>query len=111
MPRVDEEFPKRVFDLVATIPKGKVMTYGQIATLCGYAYAAWEVGQIAHTGPTDLPWHRVVNKQGGMASGYVPGGPKTQQDLLEREGIVFDDHGKIANMGMATWLPNQTSLL
>ncbi len=69
MPRVDEEFKNRVFAIVAQIPKGKVMTYGQIAALCGAAWAAWEVGQIANHGPSDLPWQRVVNKQGGLARG------------------------------------------
>jgi len=87
------------------------MTYGQIATLCGYAYAAWEVGQIAHTGPTDLPWHRVVNKQGGMARGYVPGGPDRQQALLEEEGVVFDTNCKISNMSALVWQSHQSTLL
>src|SRR4051812_33369308 len=72
--RVDEDFKNRVYGLVAQIPQGKVMTYGQIAVLCGAAWAAWEVGQLAHFGPTDLPWQRVVNKQGGLARGYVPDG-------------------------------------
>ncbi|HET8671526.1 MAG TPA: MGMT family protein, partial [Candidatus Saccharimonadales bacterium] len=68
MPRVDADFKRQVYDLVAQIPEGRVMTYGQIAALCGAAWAAWEVGQIAHQGPDDLPWHRVVNKQGGLAA-------------------------------------------
>lgn len=110
MPRVDSEFAQRVYDVVATIPSGKVMTYGQIAAVCGYAYAAWEVGQIAHTGPTELPWQRVVNKQGGMARGYVPGGPERQQALLEAEGITFKD-GKISNMTEVLWQSSQTTLL
>ncbi len=62
MQRVDSEFKERVYALVAQIPKGRVMTYGQIAALAGAAYAAWEVGQIAHTGPPDLPWQRGVLK-------------------------------------------------
>jgi len=51
MKRVDAEFKRRVYELVASIPKGRVMTYGQVAALCGAAWAAWEVGQIAHHGP------------------------------------------------------------
>ncbi|HSX28501.1 MAG TPA: MGMT family protein [Candidatus Saccharimonadales bacterium] len=110
MGRVDEGFVQRVYDLVATIPSGKVMTYGQVATLCGYASAAWEVGQIAHSGPSELPWQRVVNKQGGMASGW-PGGPALQQQLLEAEGVDFSVEGKISNLNQILWQPNQTSLL
>ena len=74
MTKVDAPFKERVYALVEQIPQGKVMTYGQIAALCGEPRAAWEVGQIAHTGPTGLPWQRVVNKQGGLAAGWPNGG-------------------------------------
>ncbi len=86
MSRVDADFKKRVYALVAQIPVGRVMTYGQLAALAGAAWAAWEVGQIAHTGPADLPWQRVVNKQGGLASGF-PGGKAGHQRALEQEGV------------------------
>ncbi|GAC1390731.1 MAG: hypothetical protein NVSMB46_01100 [Candidatus Saccharimonadales bacterium] len=66
------------------------MTYGQIAAHCGAAWAAWEVGQIAHFGPSILPWHRVVNKKGGLARAY-PGGMKRQKECLTLEGIVVKD--------------------
>jgi methylated-DNA-protein-cysteine methyltransferase-like protein len=87
MPRVDADFRDRVYTLVAQIPKGRLMTYGQIAALCGNPLAAWEVGQIAHGGPTDLPWQRVVNKQGGLASAYTWGGFEGHKKKLEAEGI------------------------
>ena len=83
MSRVDADFAKRVYDIVAQIPQGRVMTYGQIATLCGAAWAAWEVGQIAHTGPADLPWQRVVNKQGGLAAGWPGGGRELESRLAD----------------------------
>jgi len=76
--------------MVLLIPRGRVMTYGQIAALCGAAWAAWEVGQIAHLGPDNLPWHRVVNKQGGLAAGYTYGGRNGQKKALESEGIAVD---------------------
>ncbi len=92
MSRVDPDFNDRVYALVATIPELKVMTYGQIAAASGAAWAAWEVGQIAHTGPPDLPWQRVVNKQGGLASGY-PGGKAGHRQVLENEGFeVSEDY-------------------
>ena len=56
--------------LVAKIPEGRVMTYGQIAALCGRPKAARVVGGVAHYGDPLLPWHRVVNKHGKLASGY-----------------------------------------
>jgi methylated-DNA-protein-cysteine methyltransferase-like protein len=110
MPRVDAEFKQHVYDLVAQIPQGRVMTYGQIAALCGAAWAAWEVGQIAHTGPTGLPWQRVVNKQGGLAAGWPNGGRSTHRSLLEAEGITVSDDYKI-DVGKLLWNPSQTELL
>jgi methylated-DNA-protein-cysteine methyltransferase-like protein len=83
MSRVDKDFNKRVHKIVAQIPRGKVMTYGQIAALAGAPWAAWEVGQIAHYGPSDLPWQRVVNKKGGLAQAYTPGGLESHRRDLE----------------------------
>jgi methylated-DNA-protein-cysteine methyltransferase-like protein len=110
MPRVDEEFKSRVYELVGRIPRGKVMTYGQIAAICGAAWAAWEVGQIAHTGPSDLPWQRVVNKQGGLAAGWPGGGAAAHKALLEVDGIKVSEDYKIDVAGLL-WHPEQTTLL
>jgi methylated-DNA-protein-cysteine methyltransferase-like protein len=110
MPRVDAEFKQRVYDLVGQIPEGRVMTYGQIAALCGAAWAAWEVGQIAHTGPEGLPWHRVVNKQGGLAAGWPGGGKTAQANRLLAEGVVISPTYTI-EIDKLLWNPNQTSLL
>ncbi|MGI9028089.1 MAG: MGMT family protein [Candidatus Saccharimonadales bacterium] len=104
MSRVDDAFKQRVYELVAQIPAGRVMTYGQIAALCGAAWAAWEVGQLAHFGPTDLPWQRVVNKQGGLARGYVPDGLDGQRRALESDGINVSDEYKV-DVGALLWRP------
>lgn len=104
MSRVDEEFKQRVHALVAQIPQGRVMTYGQIAAICGAAWAAWEVGQLAHFGPTDLPWQRVVNKQGGLARGYVPDGFEGQKRALEADGIMVSDEYKV-DVQSLLWAP------
>jgi methylated-DNA-protein-cysteine methyltransferase related protein len=109
MARVDAEFTKRVYALVAQIPPGRVMTYGQIAALCGAAWAAWEVGQIARNGPTDLPWQRVVNKQGGLARGFGWGGIRAHKRLLEDDGVFVSDDYKV-DIGALLWQPNQTAL-
>jgi methylated-DNA-protein-cysteine methyltransferase related protein len=110
MARVDAEFANKVYDLVAQIPAGRVMTYGQIAAYCGAAWAAWEVGQIAHTGPTNLPWQRVVNKQGGLAAGWPGGGRAVHAALLTAEGIRVSDDYKV-DVDSLLWRPDQTTLL
>lgn len=94
MEDIDTGFRQRVESLVAKIPYGRVMTYGQIAALCGNARAARIVGGIAHFGNPDLPWQRVVNKQGGLAAGY-PGGRAGHRQVLEAEGVVASDDYKV----------------
>ncbi len=94
MKEVDNGFRDRVYALVAQIPKGRVMTYGQIAALCGSPRAARIVGGIAHNGPTDLPWQRVVKKDGSLAEGYY-GGIEGHKQALEAEGHLFADDIKV----------------
>lgn len=96
------EFKKRIETLVAQIPRGKVMTYGQLAASCGNPRAARIVGGIAHFGDPDLPWHRVVNKKGGLASGY-PGGKAGHQQVLEQEGYRVVDFK--VNVEELLWKP------
>lgn len=100
----DTEFRARVYSIVAQIPPRKVMTYGQIAALCGSPRAARIVGGIAHFGDPALPWHRVVNKQGGLASGY-PGGKSAHKQHLELEGMrVSKDYH--VNIDELIWWPS-----
>lgn len=102
MPRVDSNFKEDVFSIVAQIPKGRLMTYGQLAALCNAPWAAWEVGQIAHFGNPKLPWQRVVNKSGGLAKGY-PGGIDGHKHALEQEGVkVINDKVDIESL---IWWP------
>jgi methylated-DNA-protein-cysteine methyltransferase-like protein len=106
MPRVDAAFRERVYALVAQIPKGNVMTYGQIAALCGAAWAAWEVGQIAHTGPDGLPWQRVVNKQGGLAAGWPGDGRVAHAARLREDGVEVSEEYTV-NLEILLWAPHQ----
>src|SRR3954447_24531687 len=94
MKDLDVNFRQRVEALVAQIPVGRVMTYGQLAGLCGNARAARIVGGIAHFGDPDLPWQRVVNKSGGLAAGY-PGGRAGHKQVLEAEGYKVSEEYKI----------------
>lgn len=89
--KLDAGFKDRVYAFVATIPKGKVVTYGQVAEMCGIKGAAYQVGQIAHIGPSDLPWHRVINAKGGLASAFPGGGMVRHKELLEADGIVVSE--------------------
>lgn len=86
MESADPGFRERVEALVKQIPMGRVMTYGQLAALCGNPQAARIVGGIAHFGDPELPWQRVVNKQGGLAAGY-PGGRVGHAEHLCAEGV------------------------
>ncbi len=96
-------FRERVCEVVARIPEGRVMTYGQIASLCGNPRAGRVVGGIAHFGDPNLPWHRVVNKKGGLANGY-PGGMIAHKKHLESEGVfVADDF--LINIEALLWSP------
>ena len=90
--------------LVAQIPMGRVMTYGQLAALCGNARAARIVGGIAHFGDPNLPWQRVVNKQGGLAAGY-PGGRRGHKVALEAEGYKVSDDYQV-NISELIWWPD-----
>ena len=98
-------FRASVESLVAQIPEGRVMTYGQIAALCGNARAARIVGGIAHFGDPGLPWQRVVNKQGGLAAGY-PGGRASHARHLIEEGVLITDDFYVANLTTLIWQPN-----
>lgn len=97
------EFAKRVNHLVAQIPEGRVMTYGQLAALCGNARAARIVGGIAHFGDPNLPWQRVVNKVGGLANGY-PGGKEGHRQALVAEAVSVDERYRI-NIMNYLWSP------
>ncbi|HSW85449.1 MAG TPA: MGMT family protein [Candidatus Saccharimonadales bacterium] len=103
MSELDKAFRLRVEAIVEQIPKGRVMTYGQIAALCGNARAARIVGGIAHFGDPDLPWQRVVNKSGGLASGY-PGGRQGHKRALEIEGIEVSDDNQV-DVKKLLWRP------
>ncbi len=87
---IDQNFRKRVEQLMSQVPEGQVTTYGDLASLAGQPAASRVVGGIAHYGDTALPWHRLVNRFGGLASGFH-GGREVQQQLLAQEGIECVD--------------------
>lgn len=99
----NSSFKEAVYGLVAQIPEGRVMTYGDIAGLAGHPYAARQVGGLAHFGPSELPWHRVVNRLGECASGYY-GGKAGHAQALETEGFTVVDY-RIVDFANKRWLP------
>lgn len=94
-------FSDRVFAVVQQIPRGKVASYGQIARMIGAPRSARYVGYALRanpapgTDPASIPCHRVVFKDGRMATGFAFGGPGVQQEMLQSEGIGFDDEGRV----------------
>jgi methylated-DNA-protein-cysteine methyltransferase related protein len=108
MNQPDSQFRNRVYELVSHIPKGRVMTYGQIAALAGQPYAARIVGGIAHFGDPDLPWQRVVKKSGSLAEGY-PGGLSGHKQVLEAEGIEVSNDYRVDVERLLWWPPNPDS--
>jgi len=101
----DKRFAQEVCALVAQIPRGRVMAYGQIAALCGSPRAARVVGGIAHWGPPELPWQRVVNKQGGLAGGYTSGGRNAHRRDLEADGVEVSDDCTVDIDALIWWPP------
>lgn len=93
---------ERVYEIVRGIPKGKVMSYGQIGVMVGIGPR--QVGRILHLNPYpsspfvsgrgEVPCHRVIRSDGSIASGYAFGGEGKQRELLEKEGVGFKN-GKV----------------
>lgn len=86
---------EKVYELVRSIPRGKVTTYGAIAKKLGMNPRA--IGYILHLNPygPEVPCHRVVNFQGRVAPGYAFGGKGEQKRRLEDEGVEFRDEIRV----------------
>lgn len=82
-------FFEKVYKVVKQVPKGKVVTYGQIAYAIGSPRAARQVGYALHVNPQPgvIPCHRVVNRFGKMASSFAFGGEEVQAELLKKEEV------------------------
>ena|SRR5579872_5164124 len=81
---------QRIYDVVRKIPKGKVMTYGQVAHIANVATPR-VVGFALHVNsdPENIPCHRVVFADGKLTPGYAFGGEDKQREKLQKEGVVF----------------------
>ena len=86
-------FFDRVYEYVARVPRGKVVTYGQVAAAIGAPRCARQVGWALHVNPQPgiIPCHRVVNREGRLAPAFAFGGTDAQARLLETEGVEVRD--------------------
>ena len=97
-------FFDEVYRIVSMIPPGRVATYGQIASCLGNPRGARTVGWALSSlpGGMDVPWHRVINSQGRISG--PPNGLRAseQRAMLEEEGVVFSDDGRV-DLGSYGW--------
>lgn len=91
------ELAVKIYEVVRSIPKGKVMSYGQVAALAGNPRAARAVGFVLHRNPLpgEIPCHRVVFANGQICTGFAFGGPEVQRELLRNEGVTFLCDGRV----------------
>lgn len=95
-----EGFRARVIAIVQLIPHGRVLSYGDVATLAGSSRAARAVGSILKTASEDLPWHRVINGQMAISGSRFDGRPLLQVRHLQAEGHVVGRNGRLQDVGV-----------
>ncbi len=97
-------FFDRVYALVARVPRGRVVTYGQVAKMLGAPRSARVVGWAMHGNPHGgrVPCHRVVQQGGSLSPNYCVGDPDRQRRLLAREGVRFLPDGRV-DMAAHQW--------
>jgi methylated-DNA-protein-cysteine methyltransferase-like protein len=100
----DNDYRERVFRIVRSIPRGRVMTYGQIAEILGEGYTPRTVGFVMHSSNDKTPWHRVINAQGGCSTRGVVLPHDKQQRMLEAEGVSFNERGR-CELQKYLWIP------
>jgi methylated-DNA-protein-cysteine methyltransferase related protein len=94
-----KHFTRRVYDVVRRIPRGRIASYGGVAAVLGSPRAARGVGHALAALPDDdhdVPWWRVVNRNGEISIKGAPHMAALQRALLEREGVRFDRRGRVA---------------
>jgi len=102
---MSQNFHKKVLEIVRQIPYGRVTTYGAIARRLGSARSARMVGWVLNSqkGNSDIPAHRVVNRQGLLTGKMHFEGTNLMQELLESEGIKVVDNR--VNLDKYFWEP------
>jgi len=103
----DSSGRERIYAVVAMIPRGRVASYGQVATLAGLPRQARQVGYALAALPADtrLPWHRVVNAEGRISPRADGESAPLQRLLLEQEGVEFDAAARVP-LDQYQWVPS-----
>ncbi len=96
-------FQERVLEIIRAIPKGKVLTYGQVALLAGAPRGARQVGRILYARGREVPWQRVINRYGGLST-YKVGSGAEQRAMLEAERVAFLKDG-VVDLRKHQWRP------
>ena len=105
----ERQYRERVYRLVRRIPRGRVMTYGQIAIILGEGYTPRTVGFVMHgADEKQTPWHRVINSQGRCSTGGVVLPADKQQRMLAAEGVKFAS-GR-CDLETFIWHPNSRKI-
>jgi methylated-DNA-protein-cysteine methyltransferase-like protein len=102
---------RRIYAAVKRIPRGRVATYGQVASIAGLAGHARQVGYALHAlpGRSGVPWHRVINARGEISRRSASDHDELQRILLEAEGVVFDARGRIS-LDRYRWEPRRAKI-
>ena len=101
----EKQYQERVYEIVRQIPSGKVMTYGQIAEILGEGYTARTVGYAMNASSEDnVHWQRVINAKGGCSTAKITMAINLQQNMLEEEGIEFNEKG-FCDLDVFRWTP------
>lgn len=97
---------EQIYATVKRVPRGRVATYGQIAVIAGFSGQARQVGYALNALPESrsIPWHRVINAQGKISHRSESWCENVQRSLLEREGVEFDDKGRVS-LSRFRWRP------
>ena len=96
----------RIYAVVRRIPRGRVATYGQVASLAGLPGQARQIGYALSALPegSRVPWYRVINARGMISLRSEPGDGPEQREQLEAEEVVFDEAGRIS-LSRYRWRP------
>ena len=99
-------FPERVYEIVAQIPPGRATTYGAIARALGNPRGAREVGWALNGVPegSQLPCHRVVDREGNLSGGWAFGHPEVMASRLADEGVPFLEQYRV-DLSICFWDP------
>lgn len=102
----DATFYDRVYEFVRTVPRGYVVTYGQVALELGAPAAARAVGYALHylPGDTDVPWWRVINASGGISLKGRGEAAEVQRRQLKGDGVTFERGGTV-DLRRYRWIP------